>query len=174
MSFDVGPSGNRTESKLVLPEPLKPIRRQSRVTDGRVDRLVPKVVLDRPGVLAVVCQLVAAGMPQHVAVNDCLLWANDGHSACIRHMTFGWRTRGDQGPLYGSDRWSHALGKAAWAAFLRLTSYLAVANGRKTTGTLLIDTNKDIRPRATPIKRLSNDMAMSHTPCRLTNTHRRR
>src|SRR4029434_5939701 len=55
---------------LVLPEPLKPIRRQSRVTDGRVDRLVPEVVLDCPGVLAVVCELVAAGMPQHVAVNE--------------------------------------------------------------------------------------------------------
>jgi len=31
---------------------------------------VPKVVLDCPGVLAVVCELVAAGMPQHVAVNE--------------------------------------------------------------------------------------------------------
>jgi hypothetical protein len=31
---------------------------------------VPKVVLlDCPGVLAVVCELVAAGMPQHVTVN---------------------------------------------------------------------------------------------------------
>jgi len=30
---------------------------------------VPKVVLDRPGVLAVVCELVAAGMPKRVAVN---------------------------------------------------------------------------------------------------------
>src|SRR5262245_35600924 len=57
-------------ANLILPEPLEAIRRQSRVTDGRVDRLVPKVVLDRPGVLAVVCQLVAAGMAQHVAVNE--------------------------------------------------------------------------------------------------------
>jgi xanthine/CO dehydrogenase XdhC/CoxF family maturation factor len=56
--------------KLVLPEPLKSIRRQSRVTDGRVDRLVPEVVLDCTGVLAVVCELVAAGMPQHVTVNE--------------------------------------------------------------------------------------------------------
>src|SRR5262245_37541353 len=57
-------------ANLVLPEPLKSIRRQSRVSDGRVDRLVPKVVLDRPGVLAIVCELVAAGMAQHVAVNE--------------------------------------------------------------------------------------------------------
>ena len=55
---------------LILPEAFEAIRRQSRVTDGRVDRLVPKVVLDRPGVLAVVCELVAAGMPQHVTVNE--------------------------------------------------------------------------------------------------------
>jgi len=31
---------------------------------------VPKVVLDCPGVLTVVCELVAARMPQHVAVNE--------------------------------------------------------------------------------------------------------
>src|SRR5262245_19277063 len=51
---------------LILPEAFEAIRSPSRVTDGRVDRLVPKVVLDCPGVLAVVCELVAAGMPQHV------------------------------------------------------------------------------------------------------------
>src|SRR3974390_778881 len=55
---------------LVLPEAFEAIRRESRVTDGRVDRLVPKVMLDCPGVLAIVCELVAAGMPQHVAVNE--------------------------------------------------------------------------------------------------------
>ena len=55
---------------LILPEAFEAIRRESRVTDGRVDGLVPEVVLDCPGVLAIVCQLVAAGMPQHVAVNE--------------------------------------------------------------------------------------------------------
>src|SRR5215475_3690085 len=65
-----GIQADRSARKLVLPEPLKPIRRQSRVTDGRVDRLVPKVVLDRPCVLAIVCELVSTGMPQHVAVNE--------------------------------------------------------------------------------------------------------
>src|SRR5262245_53404080 len=60
----------RSWERLVLPERLKPIRRQCRVTDGRVDRLVPEVVLDRSGVLAVVCEFVAAGMPQQVAVNE--------------------------------------------------------------------------------------------------------
>jgi len=55
---------------LILPEAFEVIRRQSRVTDGRVDRLVPKIVLDCPGVLAIVCQLVATGMPQHVAVHE--------------------------------------------------------------------------------------------------------
>src|SRR5262249_8775391 len=63
-------AARRKSGDLILPESLKPIRRQSRVTDGRVDRLVPKVVLDRPCVLAIVCQLVAAGMPQHVTVNE--------------------------------------------------------------------------------------------------------
>ena len=31
---------------------------------------MPEVVLDCTGVLAVVCEFVAAGMPQHVAVNE--------------------------------------------------------------------------------------------------------
>ena len=39
---------------LILPEAFKAIRRQSRVTYGRVDRLVPKVMLDCRGVLAAV------------------------------------------------------------------------------------------------------------------------
>jgi len=34
-----------------------------------------------------------------------------------------------------------------------LTSYSPVGNARKSTGILLIDMNKDTRPRATPIKR---------------------
>ena len=57
----VDPEMARVES--VFPEALKSVRRQSRVTDGRIDRLVPEVVLDCPGVLAIVCELVAAGMP---------------------------------------------------------------------------------------------------------------
>src|SRR5215470_20153185 len=67
---DCGIRADRSARKLVLPEAFKPIRRQSRVTDGRVDRLVPEVMLDCPGVLAIVCELVAAGMAQHVAVNE--------------------------------------------------------------------------------------------------------
>ena len=31
---------------------------------------MPKVMLDCPGVLAIVCELLATGMPQHVAVNE--------------------------------------------------------------------------------------------------------
>jgi hypothetical protein len=43
----------------VLPEPFKPIRRESRVAYGRGNRPVAKVVLDRPGILPVIGQLVA-------------------------------------------------------------------------------------------------------------------
>src|SRR5262245_5530089 len=56
--------------RLVFPKTFEAIRRQSRVAHSRVDRLVPKVVLDCPRVLAIVCELVAAGVPQHVAVNE--------------------------------------------------------------------------------------------------------
>ena len=55
---------------LVLTESFEAIGRQRCVANGRVNRLVPKVVLDCAGVLAIVCELVAAGMPQHVTVNE--------------------------------------------------------------------------------------------------------
>jgi hypothetical protein len=43
----------------ILPESLEPIRSESRVAYGRGNRPVAKVVLDRPGILPVIGQLVA-------------------------------------------------------------------------------------------------------------------
>jgi hypothetical protein len=54
----------------VLPEVLDPIRRQRGVAHRADDRAVPQVVLDRPRVLAVVGELIAAAMPKHVAVDE--------------------------------------------------------------------------------------------------------
>jgi hypothetical protein len=54
----------------ILPEPLEPIRRQGRVTDGRCDRAVAEIVLNGAGVLAVVGELVAARMAEHVRVDQ--------------------------------------------------------------------------------------------------------
>ena len=56
------PDGFRATAKhsliaepLVLPESFEAIGRQRCVANGRVNRLVAQVVLDRPRVLAVVC-----------------------------------------------------------------------------------------------------------------------
>src|SRR5262245_9000948 len=51
-----------------------------------------------------------------------------------------------------------------------LTSYSPVANSRENTRILLIATNKETRPRATPIKRFCSGMGKCHTPCRQTST----
>ena len=68
---DTAPASRRaSESALVLPEPLEPIRRQRRVAHCRGNRTVAEVVLDRPRVLAVVGQLIPARVAQHVAVNE--------------------------------------------------------------------------------------------------------
>jgi len=45
----------------VLPKPLEPVGRQLRVAHGVLDVLVPQVVLEGPGVVAVVGELVATG-----------------------------------------------------------------------------------------------------------------
>jgi hypothetical protein len=55
---------------LVLPESLETVRCQRRISHGRRDRAVAKVVLDSPSAVAVIGQLVAGGMPQHVTVDQ--------------------------------------------------------------------------------------------------------
>jgi hypothetical protein len=53
----------------VLPEILKPLRTQFRIAHGVRDVLVPKVLLDRAGVLTFAGELEATGMPQHVRMD---------------------------------------------------------------------------------------------------------
>mgnify|MGYP003382024122 CR=1 FL=1 len=63
---------------LVPPEPLEPVRRKLRVPHRVVDVLVSKVMLQRPGVVAIVGQLEPAGVPEHVRVgvagNETFAW----------------------------------------------------------------------------------------------------
>ena len=53
----------------VPPKLLEPIRCQRGVCHGVLDIFVPEVVLDCPRVAAIVGELVAAGMAQHVRMN---------------------------------------------------------------------------------------------------------
>jgi hypothetical protein len=50
------------------PEVLEPVWRQRRVDGGAVDRPMPQPPLDRPGVVALVGEGLAAGIAQHVWV----------------------------------------------------------------------------------------------------------
>lgn len=54
---------------LVSPEPLEPLRRQFRIAHGMLDVLVPQVVLDGAGVVAVIRQFVPAPVPEHVGMD---------------------------------------------------------------------------------------------------------
>jgi hypothetical protein len=54
--------------QLVPPETLKAIRRQRRVPRRVLDIAVPQVGLQRPRIDAVICELIAAGVAQHVSV----------------------------------------------------------------------------------------------------------
>lgn len=54
---------------LIIPEAIEAIRRQLRVLGSMLDILVPQVMLDSAGVLAVVRQLEAGGVPQHVGMD---------------------------------------------------------------------------------------------------------
>src|SRR5262249_58802653 len=54
----------------IPPEVLEPVRRQLRIANRRHDRLMAQIVLDGPSVLAVIGELVTAGMAQHVAVDQ--------------------------------------------------------------------------------------------------------
>jgi hypothetical protein len=63
-------SGGRFLTPPSIPEKaLKAGGRQLGIADSVLDRLVPKVGLDGPGIDAFVCQLKSAGVPQHVRVD---------------------------------------------------------------------------------------------------------
>ena len=55
--------------RLVLPKPLEPLGAELRVSHGVPNIFVPQVLLHGARVVAVVGELVAGGMPQHVRMN---------------------------------------------------------------------------------------------------------
>ena len=59
-----------TPALSVFPEALESIGRQRGVSHCRSDRAVAEVVLDCPCVLAVIGELVAAGVAKHVTVDQ--------------------------------------------------------------------------------------------------------
>ena len=50
------------------PEILEPVGRHFRISRGVHDALVAEVVLERPGIVPIVGELVPAGVPEHVRV----------------------------------------------------------------------------------------------------------
>jgi len=64
----VTPIRSARRDRRLSPEVLKSIRRKFGVTHRMLDVLVPEVGLQRAGIDAVVCELEAAGMSQHVRV----------------------------------------------------------------------------------------------------------
>jgi hypothetical protein len=55
-------------NRSIPPEVLEPIRRQLGVAHRVLDVLVAKVCLQRPGVVAGICEGEAAGVPKHVGM----------------------------------------------------------------------------------------------------------
>jgi hypothetical protein len=62
------PSASIHECKLIFPKSFEPIWRQSRVSCRVLDIAVAKISLQRARIDAVICQLVTAGVPQHMRV----------------------------------------------------------------------------------------------------------
>jgi hypothetical protein len=58
------------KTRSIAPEILETRRRQLRVPAGVLDVLVAEIGLQRAGIDAVVSELVAAGVPQHVGMDD--------------------------------------------------------------------------------------------------------
>src|SRR5215467_5773967 len=93
----------------ISPEILKPIRRERRVVNGRSNRLVAKIVLDRSGVPPIVGQLVAARVAQHMAADlereARRLASTRNHALVTCHEVAGVP---QVGPFYSGCRWSLA------------------------------------------------------------------
>jgi hypothetical protein len=67
---------------LVSPKALEPIRRERGVARGVLDIAMAEAGLQQPGIVVVIRQLVAAGVPQHVGVR---LDAELGHGGRALH-----------------------------------------------------------------------------------------
>src|SRR6516164_5429694 len=59
-----------TLGKLILPEVFEPVRGQGRVANRGHNRSVAEIGLDGARVVAVVGELEAAGVPQHVGMHE--------------------------------------------------------------------------------------------------------
>jgi hypothetical protein len=88
-------------SRLVPPERFEPLRGHLRVPHGMLDVPVPEVVLEGARVLAVVGQLEAAGVPEHVRIH---------READLRPDA----SAGDQLADGGRRQWPLALGGEAY------------------------------------------------------------
>jgi hypothetical protein len=62
-------NGRGSRIEILSPKVLEPNRAKLGVTGGVRDRDMPKPILDSPGVDAVICELVAAAMSEHVKVH---------------------------------------------------------------------------------------------------------
>jgi len=51
------------------PEILEPVGRHFRISRGVHDALVTEIMLKRPGIVSIVGELVAAGVPEHVRMD---------------------------------------------------------------------------------------------------------
>jgi hypothetical protein len=95
----------RGHSILLLPEAFEPMARELGVARRVLDVAVPKPLLQRPGVMAVVGELVAARVPQHVRVDG---EGELGRGADCRQELAEGRGRHGPAPLGGEDvdaRW---------------------------------------------------------------------
>ena len=113
------------------------------------------------------------------ALAPLLSWRDGGGRAGSRYRTFS-----DQGPLYGSGRWSHALqgslscinqACAKEELSMGILDELLGGGQRQKEYRDFVDRYEQGKPlRATPVRRFSSAIVMCHTPCRLTSTLRRR
>jgi hypothetical protein len=61
---------------------LEPLRRQRGVARGVLNIATPEVQLDRPGIVAIIGELIAAGIAQHVVIG---LDTEFGRGAGLQH-----------------------------------------------------------------------------------------
>ena len=64
-----GPEGEflqKAQNDSISPEILEPLGRQFRVADRMLDIFMAEIVLDRPGIVAVIGEFITSGMTQHM------------------------------------------------------------------------------------------------------------
>ena len=126
LAASISRSSAKQARRLIFPEMLEPIGRQSSIANRGHDRAVPEIGLDGASVVAVVGELEPAGVPQHVGMNEEFEFrshSRPGHHALTSCELNGGLWRGLCTKFEAGFSRGHLPARSEWNPFAALKRY---------------------------------------------------